>query len=116
MNKKQQDSYKDALEGKLAQHTRVLQTQIAAKVNRNLDALDQDGEALPGADDLHIPTPESRLVMQIRYALQRIQEGTFGTCAHCEEEISPRRLAAVPWTPYCIQCQELADRHADSMK
>jgi DnaK suppressor protein len=29
---------------------------------------------------------------------------------HCEEEISPKRIAAVPWTPYCIGCQEQVDR------
>ncbi|MCC6394144.1 MAG: TraR/DksA C4-type zinc finger protein, partial [Bryobacterales bacterium] len=31
----------------------------------------------------------------------------------CEEEISPKRLAAVPWSPYCIRCQEMADRHRE---
>ena len=30
--------------------------------------------------------------------------------AHCEEDISPKRVNAVPWTPFCIQCQEIADR------
>jgi DnaK suppressor protein len=30
---------------------------------------------------------------------------------HCEEEINPKRLNAVPWTAYCIRCQEAADRH-----
>jgi DnaK suppressor protein len=32
---------------------------------------------------------------------------------HCEEDISPKRLHAVPWAPYCIQCQETADRNQD---
>jgi DnaK suppressor protein len=31
-------------------------------------------------------------------------------CLHCEEDISPKRMAAVPWTTFCIQCQEIADR------
>jgi DnaK suppressor protein len=30
---------------------------------------------------------------------------------HCDEEIKPKRLEAVPWTKYCITCQEAADRH-----
>jgi len=47
----------------------------------------------------------------VRAALRRIDEGTFGVCLHCEEDISPKRLAAVPWTPFCIQCQEIADRN-----
>ena len=54
---------------------------------------------------------ESNLLRNVRGGLRRIKEGTFGICAHCEEEISPKRLAAVPWTAYCIQCQELADRN-----
>jgi RNA polymerase-binding transcription factor DksA len=30
---------------------------------------------------------------------------------HCEEDIKPKRMDAVPWTKYCIRCQEAADRH-----
>jgi DnaK suppressor protein len=54
---------------------------------------------------------ESNLLRNVRAALRRIDEGTFGVCLHCEEDISPKRLAAVPWTAFCIQCQEIADRN-----
>ncbi len=43
-------------------------------------------------------------------ALRRIGDGTFGYCTLCENEISPQRLGAVPWTPYCIGCQEQLER------
>ena len=43
---------------------------------------------------------------QIKEALQRIKDGTYGTCADCEKPISPKRLQAVPWAKYCVQCQE----------
>ena len=43
-------------------------------------------------------------------ALRRIRDGSFGTCIDCESAISPKRLAAVPWAPRCIQCQDSADR------
>jgi DnaK suppressor protein len=43
-------------------------------------------------------------------ALSRIAEGTYGICVGCEDEISERRLTAIPWAKYCIQCQERADR------
>ena len=52
---------------------------------------------------------ESYLLRDVRSALQRIQDGTFGTCIQCELAISPRRLTAVPWAPLCIECQEAAD-------
>jgi DnaK suppressor protein len=51
----------------------------------------------------------SKLLRDVRAALTRIQEGTYGTCLNCEEEIGLKRLHAVPWTPLCIACQEQDD-------
>jgi DnaK suppressor protein len=51
----------------------------------------------------------SRL-QSVKLALARIEDGTYGTCLLCEEEISPKRLRAVPWASYCIRCQDIADR------
>ena len=42
----------------------------------------------------------------IEAALDRISKGTFGICVACEEEIQTRRLQAVPWTQFCLSCQE----------
>ena len=47
---------------------------------------------------------------EVRAALRRIEAGTFGICMGCEEEINPKRLAAIPWAPFCIVCQEAADQ------
>jgi DnaK suppressor protein len=53
---------------------------------------------------------ETVLVQNLKAALRRIEDGSYGLCAQCEEGISPKRLAAVPWAERCIQCQEAADR------
>jgi DnaK suppressor protein len=53
---------------------------------------------------------ESAIRRNIELALIRINDHSFGTCVHCDEEIGRRRLEAVPWTPFCIRCQEAADR------
>ena len=45
----------------------------------------------------------------VALALARIGDGSFGTCVHCGNDISRRRLDAVPWTPFCIRCREAAD-------
>ena len=37
------------------------------------------------------------------------EEGSFGICQECDQDIHPKRLAAVPWAPYCIRCQEAMD-------
>jgi DnaK suppressor protein len=39
-------------------------------------------------------------------ALKRIEEGTFGECITCHQELQQKRLEAVPWTRHCIPCQE----------
>ena len=51
-------------------------------------------------------TNERTHLSLIRLALDRLNEGTYGECMLCEEEIGAKRLEAVPWTPYCIRCQE----------
>ena len=43
---------------------------------------------------------------QVRSALDRLEEGTFGECLVCGSPIGEKRLEAVPWTPHCIACQE----------
>lgn len=53
---------------------------------------------------------ERGLLELIDAALSRIRDGTFGECLHCGQEIGAKRLAAVPWTRYCITCQELLEQ------
>ena len=53
---------------------------------------------------------ESAMRRSIELALRRITDRSFGVCVHCGEEVKRRRLEAVPWTPFCIRCQEAADR------
>src|SRR5277367_1956029 len=42
----------------------------------------------------------------IRAALDRLSEGSYGECLNCAKTIGVKRLEALPWTPYCIDCQE----------
>ncbi len=50
------------------------------------------------------------MVRRIEAALIRIERGTFGVCAECNEEISVRRLEALPWTDLCLHCQEQQEK------
>lgn len=49
-------------------------------------------------------------LLQVERALETIDEGTYGTCHECGEEIEEKRLKAVPWASFCLACQELSDR------
>ena len=50
---------------------------------------------------------ERGLLQLVEAAIGRINGGTFGECLHCGQDISVNRLTAVPWSRYCITCQEL---------
>lgn len=53
---------------------------------------------------------ERVLVQQVEEALSRLDAGAFGTCTNCGSTISEKRLVAVPWTPYCVDCMELSEK------
>jgi DnaK suppressor protein len=64
--------------------------------------------------ELRIRDRERRLINKIREALERIDDGSFGTCEMCGEDISEARLKARPVTTLCIDCkmeQERRERH-----
>jgi len=49
---------------------------------------------------------EREQLFLIDEALRRIHKREYGFCQMCRKEISKKRLDAVPWTPFCIECQE----------
>src|ERR1035438_9228133 len=105
------EKYKKVLEAKQAELSIGLLNREDIAIEKSADALDE--VQLAGERELAIRNldRESNLLRQVRAALGRIADGSYGVCLHCEEEISPKRLNAVPQTPYCIKCQEAADRH-----
>lgn len=53
---------------------------------------------------------QRRLLNRIERSLERIHSGTFGECITCGEEIPRKRLNAMPWTEYCLPCQDERER------
>ena len=53
---------------------------------------------------------ESKLLKDVQGALKRGEDGSYGTCLRCEEEIPEKRMKAVPWAAYCVPCQETIER------
>jgi DnaK suppressor protein len=99
------------LERKEAELTRVLRERGGLAIERSADPMDE----IQGASerDLAIGNVdrEFTLLRDVKAALARIHNGSFGACIECESAISPKRIAAVPWAPLCIQCQNNADRN-----
>jgi DnaK suppressor protein len=110
MTKIEVSKFKKILETKREELERIVRNRDAITIEKSADALDEVQHASERELAIRNLDRESNLLRNVRAALRRIEDGSFGTCLHCEEEISPKRVAAVPWAPFCIQCQEQADR------
>jgi DnaK suppressor protein len=110
MTKAELAKYKEILEARQAELAGILRNREGITIEKSPDALDEVQNAAERELAIRNLDRESNLLRNVRAALRRIDEGTYGVCVHCEEDISPKRLNAVPWTPFCIACQEAADR------
>jgi len=79
---------------------------VIEKASDAIDEVQQMGERELAVRNLD---RDSRMLRLLRQALSRVAKGNYGVCLHCEEDILPKRLAAVPWAAYCIRCQEKID-------
>ena len=59
---------------------------------------------------LAVSENESRQLLLINEALDRLAGDEYGDCQNCEKPINPKRLDAVPWARYCLNCQELVEQ------
>ena len=90
----------------LEQYGRTKEDEAAA------DALDRAGSSHSKDLLLRRIAAESGLLRNVEAALQRMREGSFGACVSCGKDINVKRLEAVPWARYCIECQEKLERRS----
>jgi DnaK suppressor protein len=102
--------FKDILSRKEAELARVLRNRDDIAIEKSADQMDEIQFAAERDLAIRDVDRESILLREVKAALRRLRDGSFGACVQCEEAIGPKRLAAVPWAPRCIQCQEAADR------
>ncbi|MBM3726296.1 MAG: TraR/DksA family transcriptional regulator [Acidobacteria bacterium] len=110
MTKAELNKFRSILEAKLEELSQVVRNREGITIEKSADALDEVQHAAERELAIRNLDRESNLLRNVKGALRRIETGNYGICLHCEDEISIRRLNAVPWAPYCISCQELADR------
>jgi len=60
--------------------------------------------------DYTLEENSEHVLSAIEQALQRIENGTFGTCVRCGRQIAEERLEAIPYATRCIDCQRVAER------
>jgi len=112
MDKRQIQQLKTRLE--IRQHELRLtiehQLQYARRAEPEPDTIDQATSGYEKESLLRRSNKEQQLLQAVESALGRIRDGRFGQCVTCRNEIDSKRLKAVPWTPYCVQCQEDLER------
>ncbi len=103
-------TFKAVLEHKRAELVRSTGQRDDITVERIADELDASIQASALELAVRNHDRQTLLLRNVKAALHRIETGEYGICVHCEEEINPKRLQAVPWAPLCLRCQEAADR------
>ncbi len=109
MTKKKKEDFKKLLTGRL--------NELLKEANKTVSGMTDQRENFPDPTDratmesdrnftLRIRDRERKLIAKIRDALDRIEEGTFGICEECGEDISAERLEARPVTTLCIECKK----------
>ena len=71
----------------------------------------EEAGAMADAERSDLVLGNSRtLLEQVRAALQRLDDGTYGFCKRCGKPIEARRLEALPYAEYDLECQEIVER------
>ena len=110
MNQTELNKYKAMLEARQAEISAGLRNRediAIEKTAEEMDEIQRGSDRVLALDSITRMWETSTLVTE---ALKRIDDNTYGICLECEEPISARRLAALPWARYCISCQDARDR------
>lgn len=114
MNKAQLKKFQQLLEEKrediLARAKQTLSQDMTLDQDDLPDEMDLASSEYLQSFTFRLRGREKVFLDKIQKALERIDEGTFGTCDECSEPISPKRLEARPETTLCIRCKEDQER------
>jgi DnaK suppressor protein len=116
MTKTEMNRFRAILTAKVAELERFTRHRDGIAVERSADQLDEIEAASQRALAVCNLDREFNQLRNARAALRRIEEGSFGTCQECDEDIHPKRLAAAPWAQLCIRRQETLDGNLEEIQ
>ena len=116
MTKTEVNRFRMILTARVAELERFNRHREGITIERCADQLEEIQAASQRALAVSSLDREYTELRNVRAAIRRIEEGSFGICQECDEDIHSRRLAAVPWAAYCIQCQEAVDRNLEEFQ
>lgn len=104
------EEYQRLLETKEAELAGGLAKRDHIAVERVADEVDEMRLAEDRDLVVHDLDRQTALLRQVREARERLRGGNYGICLRCDDEISRKRLSAVPWAAYCRDCQDAVDK------
>ena len=113
MNKKKLEEFRELLQGQMDQLLREADKTVSEMTDEKTNFPDPTDRASLESDrnfELRIRDRERKLINKIREALERIDNGEFGECEECGEQIGEARLKARPVTTLCIECKTEQER------
>ncbi len=110
MTKNELTKFRGLLNARTTELEQGVRRRDGIEVERTADVMDEVQFAAARELTTRRIDRDSKTLRDVRAALIRIDDGTYGICLSCDEEIAPRRLNAVPWAPLCFKCQEQEDR------
>jgi DnaK suppressor protein len=113
MTKSELQRFREILTARVAELERITRQRDGITVERSADQVEEVQWASERALAVSNLDRDCSQLRNARAALGRIQDDSFGMCQQCDEDIHPKRLAAVPWAAYCIHCQEAVDRNSE---
>src|SRR4030095_428273 len=106
------EARRDAIQTKL----RSLRETLPAEVAEVKDAEEQSVHDFVQDVELALMEMKSETLAKIDEAMIRLDQGTYGTCAECGQEIAEARLAAVPFAALCRDCQQREEGVREEMR
>jgi DnaK suppressor protein len=107
--------YRKTLTARVSELKRITGQRDGITIERSAELLEEVQSASERALAVgHLDRDYSQLRNALA-ALGRIEDGSFGICQRCDEDIHPKRLAALPWAAFCIRCQEAVDRNEEEV-
>jgi DnaK suppressor protein len=116
MTKTELSRFQAVLNAKIIELEQLIRQRDGIRVGRSADQLEEIQQASERALAVCNLDREFNKLRNARSAILRIHDSSFGKCQQCDEDIHPRRLAALPWTPFCIRCQEAFDLNPEGMQ
>ncbi len=113
MRKDQLKKFKKIFESQkkaILSNSRVVREDFSVSSDDRLDELDQASTDIEQSMRMRLVNRETLYIKKVEEALKRIEDGTFGECQECGDDIELRRLEARPTATLCVSCKEEQER------